>query len=537
MARSLKNLKAADVQRNLAVMKQMLHEVHPTADVGRGPLHDLVLYPSAAYTTALQQDLADAMKSINLGRLVKDPNAAPTDMVDRIMSNWKVHRKYGTTSSGIVTVVLEGAYGMVLPAGFTVMANGHKFITKETYTVRTATGGAVMQTTDRALRKQQGYNWTFTIPVVAIAAGASGNLRRGAPLGFESATYRNIRNIYATTDFTGGADEETNAEMLQRLNRSASGKIWSNRCTGEALLCGIPALERAAGVSIVGFGDPEMLRDRHSFWPGSVGGRVDVYVKPLGGLLTKEVTVKGKIHDGTSEGARWELDIQPNWAPGFLRVEHVHKIGGGKCSIVNETRGMLPTSGKPDIPTPVEAVYSAYQTSKLLVLEPGIVSEDKEALFTVTLSYLPGITEAQQLVLNREVSSLTGDVLVKAAIPCFLTLDIDIQRQTTDQKVRVDAIREAVATAINNGGFVGRLPTTTISNLITPFLDGSMVVRGVNMVGMIRYPNGKTKTLQSNGLLIIPNDSRDMVSPRTTVFFQDPTNVNIRVITADDSSD
>lgn len=533
MPRSLKDLKPRDVQRNLAIMKQMLLEVHPQLEVNRGPIHDLVLYYAAAYTTANQQDLADAMQSLNLKQLMQNPSEVSTEVADTLLSkNWNIQRRHGTPSEGTVTVLLERAHGMVLPASFTLTANGHKFVTKEAHTIRAAAGGSIMLPTDRALMRQ-GNHWAFTIPVTAVTVGASGNLRRGTQLQFNP-SYHNIQQIYATQDFSGGADEESNADMLQRLDRSASSKVWSNRCTGEALICGVPALARAAGVSIIGFGDPEMLRDRYSFWPGSIGGRVDVYVKPQGGILMKDVTVQGQIIDGTPEGARWEIAIPRDAAPGFFRVERVQKLGGAKCRILEEVRGVDPTAIRQDIHNSVDAAYSAYQTATLRVLEIG-AERTSLSRFIVTLSYLPGIDEAQKLVSDRNTVSLACNVLVKAAVPCFTTIDIEIQCGRK-RPTQIAEMQNAVAGMVNSTGFVGRLSTAAVNTVVTPFLDGSSVVRSVNMSGKIRYPNGTTKTLEPSGLLSIPQESKDLVSPRTVAFFQDPADVRVRVVTADDSA-
>lgn len=532
MPRGLDALDVTAVQQNLNIFKQMIREVHGKAAIDRGPFHDLILYYAAVFATRNQQAIADAMRSINLGRLMRDPDMVSAAAADRTLANWLVKRKIGTKAHGPVTILLNSSTGLILPVGFTVVSGDRKFKTETPYTV--LRGGIPVHHSDRIMTKHGRNQWSFTVPVVATVAGLAGNLRKGTKLSFDRSISSDIKRVYVAEDFVEGADEETNLQMTKRLGRSICGNVWSNRGTAEALISKLPSCDRVVGISIIGFGDPEMLRDKHSLWPGSSGGRVDVYVKTSGVVLRKEVTVKGLKIGENANGTIWELKIPRSAAPGFFYITAVKRKDGNTCTLVRSVRGVdvAGVADPPGIFNPEEAAYSSFQTCILQVAEmPPTAHATAELL--VTLRYMPGITEIQDYLLQHEICSPTSDILVKAPVPCFTSIDIAVQRYPDDGNVPVNAIREAVTKAINNTGFVGQLPASLIYNAAIPFLTGTMAIKTVSMVGKIRCPDGKIDTMQSNTLLTISSDAARMISGRTTAFFQDPADVRLTTVTVD----
>jgi hypothetical protein len=443
------------------------------------------------------------------------------------MANWLVKRRKGAAASGLLTLVTSEQVGFVIPAGTAFTAHGHTFKTKGTIQVRTH--AEKLAANDRQLVRQGKGVWTCTIPVTSENPGANSNLRKGTQLRWQTQQLPFVRKVYAAKDFGGGADEESNAQMFNRMARNVGGKVWSNRMTCEALVCDCPKYGRLAGLSIVGFGDPEMLRDRHSLWPGSTGGRSDVYVKPHTGILTKEIKRPGVWLDREQNGTLWEIKIDKDAAPGFLYVASV-SIAGSPCQIVTDRRGHEACGTSPDIKDPLEATYSAFQTAALVVRAPNwTIGHD----FVVNLRYLEGIADAQERLSARGASSPAGDVLVKAAVPCITTARIDIQRHPRDPQVQEAAIREAVSVAVNNTGFVGRLSAAHVMKVVSEHLDGAMAIKDISLGGKIRCPDGNIHMMPAGNLLTIPNDPARLVTPRTTVFFLDPADVEVHVTTVD----
>jgi hypothetical protein len=530
MPNVLKNLKQEDVRRNLEIIKQVVHDLDPTLPVDRGPFHDLVMYYAALFTTANQHDIAEALRGGNLQRLIKNPDKVKAEHVDRVLANWLIKRNPGTTSSGLVTLVCGEQMGFIVPPGTQFTANGHTFKTKATYHVRTST--TQLGEHDRKLVKATGGMWSTTIPIVSITAGATSNLRRGTQIRFDPAHLPQVRKAYVERDFTGGTDEESNKEVLERLPRGLSVKGLNNRMAIDALINDHAKFHNSA-VSIIGFGDPEMLRDKHTLWPGSVGGRVDVYVKPLRSLSTKEIKVPGKFVSESEAGVIWELRLNKQQAAGILYAVKIRRDRGGRCKIVNETRPLDNSDARVDIQTDLEAAYTSYQTLVLHVLEPTMrFDKETDATFFIDLRYIDGISALQTHLDDRTIANPASDLLVKAAVPCVMHVEITVQRQPQDGAVKTDAIKEAVTTAINNTGFIGQLPVSMLTQVVTKHLSGTMVIRDITIMGKIRCPDGTIEAL-SGQVLTIPNKPARLVSPRTVSFFQDQADVHVKAVTVD----
>jgi hypothetical protein len=534
--KNLNHLSVEDVQRNLRIQQQIVQEQHPDVAVDRGLFHDVILYYSAAFATDNQKYVQDAMKALNIGRLLREPDKVSKEVVDRVASNWLVKRKDGKYARGLVTVVLDARIPLHIPAGWTITAHGIVYKAEQGFTVRVS-DGATMQPNDRLLTRLGTSQFAFTIPVVATTPGTAANLRKGTHLqlnGREVGT--SIRKVFAATDFSAGADEETNAQVLRRLSSGANASTWSNRLTAEAVISGMDKFDRLAGLSVIGFGDPEMQRDRHSLWPGSTGGRTDVYVRPLQGILTKDVNLVGKAVK-KDDGYVWAIYVDKDAAPGFYYPVDVRRIDGGQCSIVSDTRG-YDTAGAPvDIKNALEATYSPYQTAVLEVREEDAPTvADITAIFVVSFRYIAGLDVLQTKLLDREIASAGADVLVKAPIPCFTSVLIELDRNADDLAFDVQGLREAVANEVNNYGLGGKLLTTAAISAVTiRYLRASsnVTVRRVLLKANLRWPGGKTEQFEDGVVLRLPHAPDQMVTSRTVAFFQEPANVQVVINTVD----
>lgn len=535
MPKSLKSLKPDDVKRNLTIIKQLIHEADPEIALDRGPFHDLVLYYSAIFSTQNQHDIADAMRSIHIGKLVRDPNSAEPELVDRVLGNWMVKRRRGSGASGLITLSLSEQIGIVIPAGTRFTAKGHEFRTRAAYQIRTHANH--LTESDRLLARHGQGDWAVTIPVVSTTSGSLANLRTGTALRFDKGQMPRVRRAIVATDFVGGADEESNAQMVARLVRQVGGKVISNRLTCEALITSHPKYERNTSVSIIGFGDAEMVRDQHSLWPGSTGGRIDIYVKTPHSIAQKQVKVRGYFVKETASSIVWEIPITRLVAPGFFRANSVVRDTGRPCAIQEEIRefSVEGAVSPPDVQTPFEAAYSMFQAVRLVVEEQTTRKAGmKSADLVVNLLYMPGIDELQESLVSRSVASPATDVLVKAAVPCITTVDMEIQRRASDPEVRTEIIKEAVAAAVNATGFSGQLSTTTVLSVVGPYLEGAMAVMEVGLLGQILCPDGTIEVLPAASHLHIPTNPIKGMSPRTVAFFLDPDDVRIRIVTVDE---
>lgn len=415
MLQSLKNLNADDVRRNLITIKQLIREVHPNLALDRGPFHDSVAYYSAIFATANQQDVANALKVMNVAKMHQEAHKTPSNMVDRVAANWMVKRKQSTRAKGLVTFVLSKPGDFIIPKGLSLKAGNQEFITDETHFVR-ANANSSLAKTDRLLIAADG-RWIVTIKATAVLPGSDGNISNGCTLIAAQKVHSNITHIFAGSDFTYGNSTESNHQVMERLHHAAATKLISNRANIDALIRSFDIPYRVVAVSIVGFSDIEMQRDKTPLWPGKIGGCVDIYVK---------------------------LEASGNYAVGI----------------------------------------------KLL----------------------------QQLLSTRDKVSLTSNILVKAPIPCAVKTKVEIFYK--DKKPDKATLEDTIAATINNTGFVGRLAGTTISQVITPLLSASMLVKSVSLSGRITYPNKEEIYLEWSDVLEVPDEPVKTISYKTVAFVQ-----------------
>ena len=182
-------------------------------------------------------------------------------------------RRQGTTASGTITIIVSSLSTVTIPNGATFTANGKTFATTSAFLARTEAAN-VVSATDRLLSATSDGNYSFTLPVVAQEIGSASLLSKDA-LVIPSFTIVNFVKAFVAETFTGGIASETNTELIARLNEGIAAKAMSNRINMSALLKEQTGLENIVNSSIVGYGDKEMLRDQHSIFPISFGGRVE----------------------------------------------------------------------------------------------------------------------------------------------------------------------------------------------------------------------------------------------------------------------
>jgi hypothetical protein len=88
-------------------------------------------------------------------------------------------------------------------------------------------------------------------------------------------------------------------------------------------------------------------------------------------------------------------------------------------------------------------------------------------------------------------------------------------------------IKNDVASYINNLGFTGRLHASNISDIIHNNITGHVSVSAIDLHGQLLRPSGTIKRLRSSEVLLIPDESGNMVSARTVIFVCDPDDIQI----------
>lgn len=536
-------LDPAAVQNELAVLAEMVQEANPTIDAKRGVLHDVLFYNEAILATATQTNISLYVAARSILEISNNPALADPEITDSVLSFYRITRLPGAAATGMVTMVVSSQLPFTIPFGATFTANGQTFATNTVYSTQD-NPALVITPTDVYMAPRGDGNFTFQIAVTATTTAAAGNLSQNTVLSPDT-TYGTFVTAYASSDFLGGADSETNAQLLDRLLSGTAAQCLSNRMTMTALLGNQSQFTGIIADSIVGMGDAEMRRDQHSLWPSGGGGRLDWYIRTQGPVQYLQLPITATLVSVSGPTTSvWQFGISRNLAPGFYDISQIllatasNTLGG--YAILSDTRSYDLTNvvPPPDIVSPVEAAYSRYQTSVVQFTDTdtpttGLTPSTSQQAYNVTVRMLPSIDTIQDYVSSRQVRAAAADTLVKAPIPCFLNLSLTIYCRVTDTSPNVANIATSLAKVVNTGGFTGRLPASILSETVQAQLTGFSSCSSIDMFGLLRRPDGVQIPLRSSETLLVPSLPDVMTTSRTVNFFLNPADVAIAVTVVD----
>lgn len=532
-----------------AALKQLLQAViqayNPNVDLATGTLNTLVLHARTLLAQTSEVAITNALNSGSLSFITANPTLADDDAVNRVLGNYRITRQTGTKASGSLTIVLSAQTPIVIAQGAVFTLNGQTFAADQVYAARTSQL-AVVGPGDRLLVPAGGNNWSITINVVATAVGSAGNVSRGTAA-TPAANPINFVQAFATSDFAGGTDPQTNQQLLARLASGLACQTWSNRTTILSFLQNLasvapPALDYPTlqGISVIGFMDPEMIRDRHSLWPVSGGGRADLYARTALTYQTVTVSKVATLVGINGSQGTWQFGLTKDDAPGYYEVAGVQLPTNSATTFPittdNRSLDLTATGWKPDLVNLVEGIYSRYQAGVYQFVDTitnaqGMVVGTTQQTYNVLVRAMPQIGQMQDMW-NRSANRPTmGDVLVKAPIPAFTTVTCTLNVPAT-LAVSTAAVQQAIATAINQLPFGTSLASSYLNQVIHNAVPGLLSVTSLGMSCRIRKPDGSQVFQNTTTILTIPEDDANMTSPRTVAFLTDPTQIGVTVVSS-----
>lgn len=538
----LNDLSSTDVTQQTAVLTQLLQEKAPTIDVKRGVLHDLLLYYSGILATKSQTELDRLRRSQSVAAIEDDPTLADDEVVNNIASNYRVTRQTGGSAGGAVTMIIDTPQDLTIAVGSTFQARGKSFVTEQVYTGRTSSA-AVVSDSDKLISDRGDGTYSFDIAVVAEEAGEDSQLVKGTAL-VPTVIPRSFVAAVAAEDFIGGFGEEQNLELVQRFVNGMATKTMSNRNNMSAYL--MEQYPNTIHDSLIGFGDAEMLRDRHSILPVSLGGRADWYIQTQPLYRTTGVNLEATLLEKSGDGLGvWQLTFDRDDYPGLYSITvSPENISDEFYTILSFTRGVDKTELDsndgfvPEITTDQEGAFSRFQTAVVTFRDTRTSVSDltvgvSTKTYTVSVKAMPSIAEIQDLVSQRSARSVGGDVLVKGPIPCFTTFSAKIYLLPGQSTPDTSAIADDLAYLVNHWGFRGLLPASALIDVIHNHLESGALVETVRLTGRVEYPDSTFRVISGTEVLEIPYEPTKMVSSRTTLFFLDPADVSLSVETAE----
>lgn len=539
MASILASLSEDQIRATEDKLVALISELYPLIDLSPGTvLRDLLIRPAAVLSTNTDLTIEQFRKSLSLLEIEANPDNFTDEDVNRILSNFLLVRDTGSKASGQITVVVSESI-LTTIASDTIFTSitGEQFTTVQAF--NGVTSSALIATTaDRLLVQRADGNYAFTIDVVALNEGVDGQVRKSIRFSAEPEP-PNVVDIFAAADFTGGKSSETNSELIGKLTTGITINALSGRSNIDALLR--KNFDSIIDVSVIGFGDSEMSRDKNNLFGLSTGGKVDIYVRTSILPVRKIVTKPAILRD--SEKQYWTINFGRDEFPAMYTIlgirpnSEVESIGN--LEIVKHERGLDFTDIDfvPALARPSDGFFSSFQTNSVTFYDPASnVLGSNIVNYEVEIAYLPEIDAIQEFVSDRKNRNPQADYLVRATIPCFLAADMTIYKHPLDEDIDIAKIQRAVANKVNSLRFEnGALLVSDIVNTVSDLLPiRSSVKLPINVYGFLIGTDGVDYYISETNIIEPPKNLLTQgVSSRTVSYFLEPTSIDISILELD----
>jgi len=456
-----------------------------------------------------------------------------------VLSNFRLTRKTGLYASGAVTIILSSNTTTVIPTGAEFTANSLTFVTPQSYlgsTTNTSTGS----TTVVQIYSLGNDLYGMDIELTAAEKGSEYQLSQGTTLQMTSPP-TNFVSATTKSDFSMGSADETNTEMIQRLANGISGRTLATRAHVKALVTDM--FPNVIYGSVIGFGEPEMQRDKNNIFKTSYGGKSDIYLqtatRPTNVIVTKTATLVSSLNK------KWQMHFDRDEFAGVYKIVSVKPVGSvnliGTLQITYDTRTInvsaFPDNAEavlPTITTYSQGAFSRFQEATIEFFDPntnttGLTEFTSTQSYEVTLLTIPDIAAIQDRIISSGwLSSHRYDDIVKAPIPCLVSITLAV-RIPKGSSFNVGSAKSAISAGINALGFTDTLSSSSIIDAIQSALPArGYVAMPIDMLGEVIDPeNGASVFYRSSNSLKVPTEYSKSISSTTAMFFNDPNDIDI----------
>ena len=226
----------------------------------------------------------------------------------------------------------------------------------------------------------------------------------------------------------------------------------------------------------------------------------------------------------SSLATQWTLNVDRDVCPGFYGVTNIipnlPNIAGS-LDITDVTYGYsLPSTRRNNITSALEARFTKYQTAQIK-FDYVPASEDVSAEFIVTFSCQPDIKEIQDLYLSDEERLAGADYLVRAVVPCQVSVQLSLVQKRGSSTVPILSVKKDIYDYINSLEIGETLSASTIIMLCHKY-DIKQVALPIRLEGILTLPSDSgslTRRIMSTDNLEIPFLPEYGVSANNTSFF------------------
>lgn len=515
-----------------ALVIDILSQQSPALNLTPGSALDgLVVTNEARLAAVHTADLTNLSNSFSLAAIAANIATVTDAQVDSLISDYFITRTVASPASGPVEVIADIAVPYSIPSGFTFTFGSQSFVTTQTWNIYPPSSSLSNGTTTRVMTQRLDGTFQFAITVTASVAGAAGELAAGTALTIAN-PLNGMVSASVAADFLGGLDTESNADLLARAQEGVTPQVSAGPDSIQALTVGeFPGVT----TSVVGLGDPLMVRDRANILGISSGGKQDVYCRTSATtqLITKTYT--GSVIDATARTVT--LTVAYADGVGAYRVPFVRPHGSASVGGIVPTVTVTIYPNTPYRPLVLTALDAAFSASQILVLTLvddmtlGALTTGQQISYDVDIEYMPTIGPITAFLTAAGTRSAGQDFLVRAAVPAEVTVTATLRIPAAGAQPDLSAIQIAVAAAIN--AIPMRTPTLgvyTVYSAIFGVLGVTGSVVDATLRAVIEAPSGASLVLTSAQQITIPLDVVNLVGPQNTFFCCAPSQVGLTVV-------
>ena len=365
----------------------------------------------------------------------------------------------------------------------------------------------------------------FILDVIAENPGEVYQVSSGTVFDLDAdSTLSGFVRAEAYGSFSSGRAVETDKQLIAKIKSNLGNtRFESSAGIARRFAQEFPNFQ---ALSVVGANDSEMLRDKSNPLGIATFGKADVYVRSGLGLTSSMFTKTATKIGSTT----WELFITNTDAPGFYNVASIIPV----TSAFDLTGTLVPTSTTYDyalypgqrnneVVSATTARFTKYQTARITFTyeDSPNAAIGSQFEFEIHVNRQPDLTAMQDLLLLDDTRLACADYLVKAVVPCLVSLDISlIKRRATDtyESLNLAKLKQDLFTYINSIPFGGELHASNLVDICHNY-DIKRVDLPLTMTGNILCPDGTTTTIVNSDVLTIPNLPTKGVTPKTTGYF------------------
>jgi hypothetical protein len=474
-------------------------------------VRELVIRPMAVLQAHREQYDATVLESLSLQRVADGVVAGDAAIVDALASTFRVSRMTNVPSSGSLIVMLRRSET-------TYINNTYSFSIGRTVLTRSKLYIGVPNLT--------GYTSTDEIAYVQIMQSTAGyymvmpvmdslghTFPAGTPVSFTGDT-GNVSEVLVFSPITGGRSSETNKELASRILAGVPPGVLSTPLQLRGAFTEMFGIAPHR-VAVYGSGTPTVRRGSDVLTGLPLPGYVDVLVAPSGGCgkasYTAAVTALG--------GDQYQCVLSSEQAAGAYGV-YALAVNGEQVAVEDV---MVAWGVDATTHYVTDGRYTSYQTLTLTFTLDAPPVEPATA--EIILDQIRSI-KAMQMYLDSSDRRAPGqDTLVRAPVPCFVTVSLAVSNTTLSSK----ELKLLISDHINNLR-IGK-GSLTAQDITDALPSGTRLNFPLHISGRFELPLGTKVLSTSSGNLTCPDwpAAQGGITAEETAFFTDPTNILVAV--------